>query len=263
MATIVSIHSYRGGTGKSNITANLAYLAALEGKRVAVLDTDLQSPGVHVVFGMEKDRITHTLTDFVQNKCELEECAYQMSSDLGLDGEGDGEVWLLPSSMRIEDIMRVLDDGYDVGKLHTEFNALNHALGLDLLLIDTHPGLNRETMLTTAISDVLVLLIRPDKQDFHGTAVMVEVAGRLGVPNVAMVANKVVSRIDHDDVKAKITEAFGYEVLGVLPLDEEMANLGSRGLFTKLNPEHQITHELRSIAARLIALTSEGDDSGD
>ncbi|NRA58654.1 MAG: hypothetical protein HRU13_11135 [Phycisphaerales bacterium] len=30
--------------------------------------------------------------------------------------------------MRIEDIMRVLDDGYDVGKLHTEFNALNSAI---------------------------------------------------------------------------------------------------------------------------------------
>ena len=261
MAAVVSIHSYRGGTGKSNITANLAYLAALQGKRVAVLDTDLQSPGVHVVFGMEKERITHTLTDFVQNKCELEECAYQMSSALELDG--GGAVWLLPSSMRIEDIMRVIDEGYDVGKLNMQFAALNEALGLDLLLIDTHPGLNRETMLTTAISNVLVLLIRPDKQDFHGTAVMVELAGRLGVPNIAMIANKVVSRIDHADVKKKIADAFGYEVVGVLPLDEDMANLGSRGLFCKLNPDHPITHELRSIAARLMALASESDGDGE
>lgn len=260
MAAIVSIHSYRGGTGKSNITANLAYLTALRGNRVAVLDTDLQSPGVHVVFGMEKERITHTLTDFVQNKCELEECSYDMSPQLGL--EGDSAVWLLPSSMRIEDIMHVLDEGYDVGKLNTHFNALIKALDLDLLLIDTHPGLNRETMLTTAVSNVLVLLIRPDKQDFHGTAVMVELAGRLGVPNIAMVANKVVSRIDHSDVRKKITDAFGYEVFGVLPLDEEMASLGSRGLFSKMNPDHRLSQELRVIADRLLALTSGGDGAG-
>lgn len=252
MAAIVSIHSYRGGTGKSNITANLAYLTALQGKRVAVLDTDLQSPGVHVVFGMEKDRITHTLTDFVQGKCDLEDCAYDMSSSLELDGSG--AVWLLPSSMRIEAIMQVLDQGYDVGKLNTQFSVLTDALDLDLLLIDTHPGLNRETMLTTAVSDVLLLLIRPDKQDFHGTAVMVELAGRLGVPNVGMVANKVVSRIDHEDVRNKIKNAFGYDVFGVLPLDEEMASLGSRGLFTRHNPDHRLSRELRQVSERLLSM---------
>ena len=31
MSKIVSIHSFRGGTGKSNITANLAVLTALGG----------------------------------------------------------------------------------------------------------------------------------------------------------------------------------------------------------------------------------------
>lgn len=41
---IVSVHSYRGGTGKSNTTANLAALLAAEGRRVGVIDTDLQSP---------------------------------------------------------------------------------------------------------------------------------------------------------------------------------------------------------------------------
>ena len=41
---IVSIHSFRGGTGKSNIAANLAAAAALDGKRVAVMDTDMANP---------------------------------------------------------------------------------------------------------------------------------------------------------------------------------------------------------------------------
>jgi septum site-determining protein MinD len=52
MAKIISIHSYRGGTGKSNLTANLATLVARDGNRVAVIDTDLPSPGIHILFGV-------------------------------------------------------------------------------------------------------------------------------------------------------------------------------------------------------------------
>ena len=54
MAKIISIHSFRGGTGKSNMTANLAALLAAEGGRVGVIDTDIQSPGIHVLFGLQR-----------------------------------------------------------------------------------------------------------------------------------------------------------------------------------------------------------------
>ncbi|MEM8603501.1 MAG: P-loop NTPase, partial [Cyanobacteria bacterium P01_H01_bin.121] len=49
MSKIVSIHSYRGGTGKSNSAANLATTIARYGHRVCVVDTDIQSPGIHVL----------------------------------------------------------------------------------------------------------------------------------------------------------------------------------------------------------------------
>ncbi len=52
MAKIISIHSFRGGTGKSNTTANVATLLAVQGGRVGVIDTDIQSPGIHILFGL-------------------------------------------------------------------------------------------------------------------------------------------------------------------------------------------------------------------
>ena len=52
MSKIISIHSFRGGTGKSNTTANVTAHLALQGLRVGVIDTDIQSPGIHVLFGM-------------------------------------------------------------------------------------------------------------------------------------------------------------------------------------------------------------------
>jgi MinD-like ATPase involved in chromosome partitioning or flagellar assembly len=63
MSTIVSVHSYRGGTGKSNFIANLASCVVHQGKRVAVVDTDIQSPGLHVLFGMDGQTTRLTLND--------------------------------------------------------------------------------------------------------------------------------------------------------------------------------------------------------
>ena len=65
MSTIVSIHSYRDGTGKSNLIANLASSLVQQGKRVAVVDTDIQSPGLHVLFGMGPQQMGLTFNDYL------------------------------------------------------------------------------------------------------------------------------------------------------------------------------------------------------
>ena len=42
MNTIVTIHSFRRGVGKSSLIVNLAVLLAMQGRRVALVDTDFQ-----------------------------------------------------------------------------------------------------------------------------------------------------------------------------------------------------------------------------
>ena len=70
MAKIVSIHSFRGGTGKSNVTANLATLIARAGYRVGIVDTDIQSPGIHVPFGLDES-IKYTLNDYLWGRFDF------------------------------------------------------------------------------------------------------------------------------------------------------------------------------------------------
>jgi len=256
MGKIITLHSYRGGTGKSNIAANLAYLIAKRGHSVAVLDTDIQSPGVHLIYGMDQGRVTFTLSDFVLGKCELEETAYDISDELDLGASG-GRLLVLPSRMSVEDISRVLADGYDANKLNSEFNKLLTELELDFLFLDTHPGLNKETLLTTSISDNLILLVRPDKQDYHGTALLVEVARRLQVPRVSMLLNKVLSTMDKEAIRAKVEAAYECPVIGILSFEEDVMSNGSHSLFTKQFPSHSWTTELNRIADSLLALNSE------
>jgi MinD-like ATPase involved in chromosome partitioning or flagellar assembly len=250
MAKIVSIHSFRGGTGKSNITANVSAQVARSGKRVGVIDTDIQSPGIHVLFKMDEDSIDMALNDYLWGRCEIEETAYEVGARIGGGevGMGGGSLYLIPSSLRAGEIARVLREGYDVGLLNDGFRALVERLDLDYLLIDTHPGLNEETLLSIAISDVLIIILRPDQQDFQGTAVTVDVARRLEVPSLYLVINKALSSYNLDDLRQQVEGTYDSPVATILPLSEDVARMQSADIFSLRYPDHPFTDGIRRIA---------------
>lgn len=49
-ARIITFYSYKGGTGRSMALANIAWLLANAGRRVLVIDWDLEAPGLHRYF---------------------------------------------------------------------------------------------------------------------------------------------------------------------------------------------------------------------
>ena len=259
MGKIVSIHSFRGGTGKSNTTANLAAQTALAGKRVGVVDTDIQSPGIHVLFGLDENSMGKTLNDYLHGNCEIKAVAYNIGEH-ATDATGRSQLegknlWLIPSSIRGREISRVLREGYDVGRLNEGLQTLISDLDLDYLFIDTHPGLNEETLLSIAISDVLLIILRPDQQDFQGTAVTVDIARSLDVTNLLLMVNKAVpEKYDYEDLKQQVQKAYGAPLTGILPLNFELADTGSRDLFSLSRPDHEWSRELRKVAAAILAI---------
>jgi MinD-like ATPase involved in chromosome partitioning or flagellar assembly len=246
MSKIISIHSFRGGTGKSNTTANLAVLLAAQGKRVGVIDTDIQSPGIHVLFGLEDPEIGHSINDYLWDECDIRETAHDVSGNLG--AEVSGKVFLIPSSLNGAEIARVLRDGYEVSLLNEGIQDLINELNLDFLMIDTHPGINEETLVSISISDVLLLILRPDQQDYQGTAVAVDIARQLYISNLMLLVNKVPDVFNRKDVKTKIERTYSAEVVGLLPHSDEMMALASEGIFVTRFPDHPITTTLKDVA---------------
>jgi MinD-like ATPase involved in chromosome partitioning or flagellar assembly len=251
MSTIISIHSFRGGTGKSNTTANISALLAMDGARVGVVDTDIASPGIHVLFNLDESEMVHSLNDYLWGKCAIEEAAHDVTAHLG--GEVKGQVFLIPSSIKAGEIARILREGYDVGLLNDGFRDVVDKLKLDYLLIDTHPGLNEETLLSIAISNTLIIILRPDSQDYQGTAVTVDVARKLDVPKMLILVNKVPSQFDLDDVRKRVEQTYNATVAAVLPHSDEMMTLASSGIFSIRFPDHPITKGLRSLVSQIKA----------
>ncbi|MBW4642544.1 MAG: MinD/ParA family protein [Goleter apudmare HA4340-LM2] len=255
MSKVISVHSFRGGTGKSNVTANLATIIARSGKRVAIVDTDIQSPGIHVLFGLDENRITYTLNDYLWGRCTIEQAAYDVSQTVKIKPKPfgmSGAIYMIPSSIKTGEISRILREGYDARLLNDGFSNLCRRLKLDYLFIDTHPGINEETLLSIIISNLLVVILRPDQQDYQGTAVAIDVARKLDVPNIMVVVNKALPKLNFQALRQQVSNAYNASVAGVLPVCEEMFNLGSSDIFSLRYPEHPWTKEVYAIAKQII-----------
>lgn len=193
----------------------------------------------------------YSLNDYLWGNCKIDQAAYDVTGKIGTGI--DGQLFLIPSSIDANDIARVLREGYDISYLNDGLQDLIKSLELDALVIDTHPGLNEETLLSIAISDVLAIILRPDQQDYQGTSVTVEVARKLQVPLLTMVVNKVPEVFDFDDVAAQVKQAYDADVAAILPHSDEMMALASGGVFVTQYPDHTITESLKRFASSLMS----------
>ncbi len=241
---IVSIHSFRGGTGKSNIAANLAAIAALDGKRVAVMDTDMASPGIHVIFGMGREKMKHTLNDYLRGACDIGDTCMDLTERLGIK---KGKLFLIPSSMTATEITRILREGYEVGDLKRGFTDVIKEKDLDMLIIDTHPGLDRETLLSMATAHYLFVVARIDEQDLLGTAATLSVARKLQVPDIKIVINKKPSIYEDKAIISEVESKFKSRVATIIPLLPLLIEAGSRFVVSLRYPENEFTKKIEEI----------------
>lgn len=261
MPGIISIHSFRGGTGKSNTTANLAAMLASDGKRVCVIDADIQSPGIHVLFGLDGQEVTSSLNDFLWHGQPIEAVAINVTPD-AMKGKS-GQIFLVPSSIKPGEITRVMREGYNARRLTEGLRRLLTELSLDYLLIDTHPGLGQETLLSLVISNTLILVLRPDQQDYEGTGITVRVARELKVPNILLLVNKSPISLNPDALAEQVQQAYGCRVIGVLPHSDQMMELASRGLFSLEHPTHIISMKFQDIASLIGSPTVQKGNGSD
>lgn len=223
---------------------------ASQGKRVGVVDADIQSPGVHILFGLAGSQMTTTVNDYLWGDLAITEAAVDVTATAGPDVPG--RIFLIPASTDPGQISRALRDGYDAHRFTDGVRSLVDDLELDLLLIDTHPGLNEETLLSIVISHLVVIVLRPDHQDYEGTGIAVEVARQLEVPDIRLIVNKAPKTLDPTALAEQVTLAYAARTIGVVPHSDELMGLASEGLFVERHPDHEVTGLYRDIAAALV-----------
>ena len=249
MAKIVSFNAFLRGTGKSNLVANLAALLAEEGRRVGVVDLDESAPTLHLIFGLQGQQVTLTLSDYLAGSCGVRQTAYEVTPP-AVHGSG-GRIFLVPLSLAPGWMPMALRQGLDTEMLGSGLRDLVQALALDFLLIDSNSGINELSLTSLAMSDVAAVVLRLDKQDYQGTAVTVDLARKLEVSQLALIVNMMPATFDPTTVRAKVAETYGCAVAAVLPYSDLMAVRDGPGLFVLEHPDHPSTAALRAAAEML------------
>ncbi|WP_129671905.1 P-loop NTPase [Candidatus Chloroploca sp. Khr17] len=261
MVECVVFHSARAGIGKSTLAANTAALLARRGQRVGLLDANVQEGGLTSFFGLEVTAIGATLNDFLLERCEGKDAWYDVTPNWQLAPGSvmmhqTGSIWLMPASPRLRDRAALLQNGFRIERITDDLIAMAEALQLDTLLIDTHAGIQEESMLaihSLAVAQTLVLVLQLDQPDYAGTAVAVDIAETLRVPQIVQVANQISTLFDPVRVSQELAQTYRHPVLALLPYHPELAALGSADLFVLRYPEHAITRVFAHVAEALLS----------
>lgn len=239
---LLSFHSYKGGTGKTTFVGNLGVMLAQQGKKVCIIDTDVNGPGLHSLFDIRYDM---TLIDFLQGLCSADEVVYRYE---------DSDVYIIPSKACEEDISALFTTpGEAKDKLLDLIKKTGQRLGIDHFLFDCSPGINKSSLLTMNIADKATIVSTIDIQDIRGTYLLSNMASKLGT-HASLLFNRIPldKKDEINEVVLDFSDKLGTELLGLITYDESVARSWSRKIPMKDEPDCSYCTQLRSIAELLI-----------
>ena len=85
MSKIIAVHSYKGGTGKTSLSVNLAATFAKHGKRVCLFDLDFRAPSLFAILKVEN--ADYWFNDYLNGKCGIDKVLIDLSSRVPGDGK--------------------------------------------------------------------------------------------------------------------------------------------------------------------------------
>ena len=172
MGKIIAVHSYKGGTGKTSLSGNLAAIYARRDKKVCLMDLDFRAPSLHAVFAAHKAE--YWLNDYLNGLCEIERVLIDVSRSYANGGK------LLvalanPSTEAIRD-MSAKDRKWEMnalGKLLSLKSSLLDDMGFDYIIFDTSPGLQYSSINAIVAADIALVVTSLDASDLRGSQRMI------------------------------------------------------------------------------------------
>jgi MinD-like ATPase involved in chromosome partitioning or flagellar assembly len=218
-----------------------------------VIDLDLEGPGLHVIFGIADADIKVTINDVLQSAIPIRDAVLDLTPRLGIEA---GCLLFCPAGHRLEEILKIVDTGFNLSRFKAVLHNLATEFQLDFLLIDSHPGIEKDTIVSMAVCDVVVLLSRVDHQDMFGSGVMNEVASQLRKP-VVLILNMIPSSVGEKESKKigeKIATLFNLQVLTALPFNSDVFENLSRGVFVLEHQKDPLTRKFTELAENMISI---------
>lgn len=195
---VVTFYSFKGGVGRTTSLALVSTILASRGRRVVLIDFDLEAPGLSFLLPVVPDSNSLGLLDYLHqryltpeiNTPTFNECVRQVPLNTR------GEIFLVAAGEYDESYIHRLADldvrlfyQRDDNPIHQLFDDIKKNLEPDVILIDARTGFNE--MGAVALfdqADLGVICFAPTNQSFEGLQWVVQAANKQrnyrGIPDL-------------------------------------------------------------------------------
>jgi septum site-determining protein MinD len=255
MGKIIAVHSYKGGTGKTSLSVNLAASYAKRGKKVCLMDLDFRAPSLHTLFKGQKSE--YWLNDYLNSICEIDKVLIDASRDHGNGGKLL-VVLANPSTEAIRD-MTAKDRKWEMkalGRLLSLRSSLLNDGDLDYLIFDTSPGLQYSSINAIVTADVVLVVTSLDASDINGSQRMTSELYDLFEKKTGILVNKVIADYLSSEKGRKkfdkhIKTIHSLPVLATIPCYCEVLRAAGDFIFSEERPDHPFTETLDRLATKI------------
>jgi MinD-like ATPase involved in chromosome partitioning or flagellar assembly len=243
----ITLHSYKGGTGKSLLSVNLAMILATRGNKVCLIDLDLRAPSLFTAF---KNNKKYWINDYLNNTCTLEDILNDYTPKHLKEGK-------LMVGLANPDIKAIRDICSKDRKW--EMEALGRIINLnspfnnrpfDYVIIDSSPGLQYSSINAIVASDLVLMLTSVDRSDQQGTQKMITELYDIFEKKTGIITNKVPPTLLSGKTPFK-PKSKQIPIMEMVPCSCDILKSQGDYLFTFNRPDHPITKTFQKIATKI------------
>jgi MinD-like ATPase involved in chromosome partitioning or flagellar assembly len=245
---LITLHSYKGGTGKTLLSVNLAMIFADKGKKVCLLDLDLRAPSLSATF---KNSNTCWVNDYLNKACKMDSILTECTPSYIKDGQlfvGLAD----PSTTAIRE-MTAKDRKWEMealGRLLALKDVLLRDMGFDYVICDSSPGLQYSSINAIVVADTVLVVTSIDRSDVEGTQRMIDDLYDMYQKKTGIVVNKVPQTILSGKTHLKL-DTHQLPIVELVPCSCDVLQSGGEYLFAFEKKEHPVTQKLRGIAEKI------------
>lgn len=241
---VIAVSSGKGGVGKTNVVANLAFGLTLLRKRVLVLDADLGLANIDVLLGLTP---RYTIEQFFNQEKRFSEIIIR----------GPGGMSIIPAGSGVMDLVHLSESQ----KLYLLSELELLAEEIDILLIDTGAGISSNVLYFNMAAHESIVVATSEPTSITDAYALIKVLStRFGKKRFTILVNAVSNEREAREVFLKISrvadrflQSLSLDYLGFIPFDEKIPEaVKLQKAVLELYPEAPSSRSLFALAKGLL-----------